>query len=243
MNTNMKPFFMAVPLVLMLAFGGSLAAQEMSREMVALEVQKYFANPTPPFAFVKEIAGEGDLTKLLNTFFNENFLYVDYLSRESKDYQEGLINSVCAFLETRGGKIRGYSPGPKTPVPIHDVKAIAVRHIFPLRTNAEGKIGTLICASALGFKDYPERNVPVEAFTFQTVFNETKKENNFVFARVHEYGELAKSLRLSNNPEDLIKRAQGIYWALFYQNPEFEKLLLDAYSKDATILPFKIVTK
>jgi len=126
---------------------------------------------------------------------------------------------------------------------IHDVKAIAVRHIFPLRTNAEGKIGTLICASALGFKDYPERNVPVEAFTFQTVFNETKKENNFVFARVHEYGELAKSLRLSNNPEDLIKRAQGIYWALFYQNPEFEKLLLDAYSKDATILPFKIVTK
>jgi hypothetical protein len=239
----MKLFFMVVALALMLAIGGGLAAQEISREMVALEVQEHFATPPPSFWFTKDVAGEGELTRLVNMFFNEEFLYVDYLSRESKDYRGGLVDSVCAFLETQGSKITGYSQKPKTPVVVHDVKAIAVRHIFPLRPEAQGKIGILVCASALGFKDYPERNAAVEAFTFQTIFNEMKKgENSLIRAKNKEYGELARNLRLSNNPEDLIKRAQGVYWMLFYQSPDFEKLLLEAYSKEATILPFKIVT-
>jgi hypothetical protein len=242
MKKIMKTFVKMAPLAWILIFGGELTAQEISRETVGLEVQKHFANPTPPTTFVQEIAGEGDLIKLVNAFFVENFLYVDYLSRELKDYQGGLVDSVCAFLEAQGNKVPGYSPPPKTPVAIHDVKAIAVRHLFPLRTSPEGKIATLICASALGFKDCPERNITVESFAFQTIFNDIKKEDSFILAKVKEYAELAKSLRFSTNPEDLIKRAQGMFWILFYQNAQFEKLLFEAYSKKATILPFEIVT-
>ena len=241
MKTMMRTLTIVIPIGFVIVMWGELTGQEMSREAIAAEIQRHFANPTPPFAFVKDIAGEGDLTKLVNTFFNENFFYVDYLSRESKSYREGLVESVCAFLEGKGNKITGHMPAAKPPTAIHDVKAIAVRHVYPIRTDADGKIGTLICASALGFKDYPERNAPVEAFTFQAVFNEIKKDDSFILARVREYGKLARSLNLSSDQQDLLKRAQGIHWILLYQDPKFEGLLLEAYSGVAAILPFRIV--
>jgi len=243
MTTNVTGFFKIVMLALILVFGGELAAQEMSREAVGLEVQKHFASPKPNFAFSEEIPGEGDLARLLNAFFKDNFLYVDYLSRESKDYQEGLIESACAYLETQGQKISGFAPKPKTPVTVHELKIIAARNLFPLRVSPEGKIGTLICASALGFKDYPERNVTVEAFAFQTIFNNSKLEGSFILDKVREYAELARSMKLSINSDDVIKRAQGIYWILFYQNQDFEKLLLEAYAEKAKILPFEIAAR
>jgi hypothetical protein len=220
-----------------------LSGWEVSRETVASEVEKHFLNPKPNFAFTEEVAGQDDLTRQVNYFFKENFLYIDYLSRESKEYKEPLIDSVCAFLADRGWKISNFSPKPRTPLPVDDLKIVAVRHIFPLRTNAEGKIATLICASALGFKDFPGRQIEVEAFTFDAIFNEIKKEESYILTRVRELGELARKMKLSDNNDDLIKRAQGLFWILFYSDPEFEKLLLKAYEVKARFLPFEVVGK
>lgn len=228
---------------LILIIAWRLGAQEIQRESVASEVKRHFLSPKPNFAFSEEVPGEDDLTKQVNSFFKQNFLYVDYLSREAKDYEENLVDTVCAFLESRGWKISHFSPQPKTPISVHELKTIAVRHIFPLRLTSDGSIATLICAAAAGFKDFSERNIALEAFTFQTIFSDLKKEPSFVLSKVREYGQLAKSMKLSTNPDDLIKRAQGIYWVLFYQNKEFEALLLAAYTEKAKILPFEIIAK
>jgi len=223
--------------------GAALPSQDLTKDMVAADVQRYFANPNPGFAFSQSITDAGELTALLNTFFKDNFLYVDYMSRESQDYRGTLLNSVCSFLESQGRRVSDFKVQPKKVVSMHDLKVIAVRNVFPLRLTPEGKIGTLICASAMGFKDFANRDVPVEAFAFQAIFNEIKKKESFVLAKVHEYAELARSLKLSTSPEDLVKRAQGAFWVLLYQNADFEKLLSDAYQEKAKILPFEIQAK
>lgn len=227
-----------------LVWGPALVVgQDLTRATVAVEVQKHFESPKAPFAFSEEIQGGSDLSPAVNAFFKDNFLYVDWLSRESKDYRESLLDSVCAFLEVQGRKISDRRPQPKKAVSLHELKTIAVRNVFPLRVNPEGKIGTLICASAAGFADYPDRQYELEAFAFQTVFNDVKKPESFILARVDDYGKLARSLKLSSNTDILLKRAQGVYWALFYQNPDFEKLLIEAYREKAAILPFEIAEK
>ncbi len=239
MDINMKR---AVGLLILsiLAWAYAPSGQDLTRDSVAAEIQRHFASPKPEFAFLDEVTGESDLTRLVNAFFKDNFLYVDWLSRESKDYREGLNDSVCAFLEARGQKISGVTMKPKTRVSLNELKAVAVRNIYPLRVTAEGGIGTLVCASALGYKDFPDRNVAVEAFAFQTIFNEMKNKDSFIMARIHDYKELAKSLKLSTNPDDLLKRAQGVYWGLLYQNADFEKMLIQAYREKARILPFEV---
>jgi hypothetical protein len=220
-----------------------LSGQEITRETVASEVQEHFLNPKPSFAFTEEIPGEDALTRQVNYFFKDNFLYIDYLSRESTEYKEALVDSVCAFLESRGWEIPNLALKPKTRLAIEDLKITAVRHICPFRVSAEGKISTLICASALGFKDFSERQIEVEAFAFQSIFKDIKKDESYVLTRVRELANLAKKMKFSTNPEDLIKRAQGMFWILFYSDQEFEKLLLKDYEAMAKFLPFEVVYK
>lgn len=243
MPISSKVFWPLFFLCLVLISGQMLLGQEASRETVASEVQKHFLNPKPNFTFTEEVPGEEALTKQVNYFFKDNFLYIDYLSRESKEYKEALIDSVCAFLETQGWKISNLVLKRRTPLSLEDLKIIAVRHICPFRVSAEGKISTLICASALGFKDSPERKFEVEAFTFQSIFKEIKKPESYILTRVSELADLARKMKFSTNPDDLIKRVQGMFWILFYSDPKLEKLLLKEYEVMAKFLPFEVVDK
>jgi hypothetical protein len=60
-------------------------------------------------------------------------------------------------------------------------------------------------------------------------------------AKVEERIKLVRKLKLSNDNDDLIKRAQGFMWALFYSDKDFAKMLIESYQKKADYLPFKIM--
>jgi hypothetical protein len=53
--------------------------------------------------------------------------------------------------------------------------------------------------------------------------------------------QIVKELDLSNDMDTAIKRAQGIFWALLFKDPEFQKLLMDEYLKKKAYLPFIII--
>lgn len=145
------------------------------------------------------------------------------------------------YLISKGCDIAEFVEKSREEISIHDLKATGVRFFFPVKVTDEGKIGTRICVSGEGFRDYEKRDIYLEAFSFHTIFNEIlKKKDSYILPRVEENNKLANQLKLSNNNEDLLKRAQGFMWALFYADENFEKILLDSYHDKEEYLPFKI---
>ena len=219
-----------------------LFSSEIKVENIRAEIAKHFEHPKAGIKFNSEIKSDTPLSKLGNDFFKENFLHIDYLSKHTKDYIESIVDFFLLYLIAKGQKISGLIEKPKKRFSVHDLKATAVRFIFPVKVTKEGKIGTRICVTGEGFIDYSERNIDFEAFTFDAIFNELKKEeDSFLLPRIQEYNKLAARLKLSTDEQDLLKRAQGFIWALFYNDKDFEKMLIDCYQRKTEYMPFEIV--
>jgi len=225
----------------MLCFINPLYSLEFSMGDVKAEIEKHFAQPQGGIQFSTEIESNSALSDQGNTFFKENFLYIDYLSKHSDEYIEQTAYTFSRYLLSKGNNITGFMEDPREELSIHDLKATGVRFFYPVMVTKEGKIGTRICVTGEGFRDYIKRNLPIEAFCFHTIFNEIRKEDSYIMPRIQEFSKLASRLHLSDNEEDVLKRAQGVMWGLFYSDEVFEKILLDAYHDKETYLPFKVM--
>lgn len=218
-----------------------LFSSEFKVEEIKAEIEKHFEQPKGGIKFSTEIESDSSLTTLGNDFFKENKLYIDYISKQSEEYMDKILYLFELYLISKDSEISGFVEKPKQEISIHDLKATGVRFFFPTKVTEEGKIGTRICVTGEGFRDYEKREIYLEAFSFHTIFNEIlKKQDSYILPRVSEYNKLANQLKLSNNNEDLLKRAQGFMWALFYTDSDFEKILLDSYHDKEEYLPFKI---
>jgi len=220
-----------------------ICQKEIKVEDVKAEIALHLDKPEQGFVkIIPKIESDTPLSRLGNDFFEDNFLYVDYLTKHDENYTESITQVFGTYLLAKGQKISGLVEKLKERFSLCDLKATAIRFIFPSKVTKKGKIGTRICVTGEGFLDYSERNINLEAFTFYAIFNEIKKEEaSFLMPRIQEYSKLAVSLKLSTNERDLLKRAQGLMWALFYNDKDFEKMLIDCYQKKAEYLPFEIV--
>jgi len=228
-------------LLFLIFFMNPLFSSEFKVEDIKAEVEKHFKQPEGAFKFTAEIESNSSLATLGNNFFKENKLYIDYISKQSKEYMDKILYLFELYLLSKGNEISGFVEKPREEISIHDLKATGVRFFFPVKVTEEGKIGTRICVSGEGFQDYEKRNIYLEAFSFHTIFNEILREkDSYILPRVRENNKLANQLKLSNNKEDLLKRAQGFMWALFYADDKFEKILMDSYNDKKEYLPFKI---
>jgi ribose 5-phosphate isomerase RpiB len=235
-----------VSLALLSTFLGSMGIAiqaDFEIEEVKAEIAKHLEKPERGFIKItNEIESDTALSKLGNEFFNENFLYIDYLTKHDESYLESITQVFGLYLISKGEKTTGFSDNTQKDFSLHDLKATAVRFMFPTKVTKEGKIGVRICVTGEGFRDYSERNINFEAFTFDAIFNEIKKEDaSFLMTRIQEYGKLARELKLSTSENDLLIRAQGALWALFYNDKDFEKMLIECYQKKSEYMPFKIV--
>ncbi len=218
-----------------------LLSSEFTKEDIKTEIDKHFEQSKGGIKFATEIEPNSSLTTLGNDFFKENKLYIDYISRQSEEYMDKILYLFELYLISKDCEISGFVEKPKQEISIHDLKATGVRFFYPTKVTEDGKIGTRICVTGEGFRDYEKREIYLEAFSFHTIFNEIlKKQDSYILPRVSENNELANQLKLSDNNEDLLKRAQGFMWALFYADSNFEKILLDAYHEKEIYLPFKI---
>jgi len=214
--------------------------EQIKPDDVMTEVEKHFNQGRVGVNFKSEIAADTPFSKMGNDFFNENFLYIDYLTKHSPEYMDSIAGLFTLYLIAHDQNVQGYIEKPKRRYTLHELKATAVRFILPIKVSPDGKIGTQICVSGEGFKDYPDRDINFEAFIFDAIFNEIKNKDGFLIGRITEYSKFAGALKLSTNQEALLKRAQGLMWALFYKDLDFEKALLERYQSKAEYLSFEV---
>jgi SepF-like predicted cell division protein (DUF552 family) len=170
----MKKITVFLALIAFLISSGTYINQEEIKvEDVKAEIERHLEQAKGKFVkIITEIKSDTTLSKIGNDFFKENFLFVDYLTKHTENYLESITHVFRMYLQMNGHEISGFIEKPKKKFSIHDLKATAVRFIFPVLVTKEGKIGTRICVTGEGFKDYSERNIDFEAFTFDAIFNE-----------------------------------------------------------------------
>lgn len=233
--------YIFIHFIIFVAIGISFPEQIKPDDVLA-EVEKHFTQGSIGIKFKSEIAADTPLSKMGNDFFNENFLYIDYLTKHSPEYMDSIAGLFTLYLIAHDQNVQGYIEKPKRRYTLHELKATAVRFILPFKVSPDGKIGIQICVSGEGFKDYPDRDINFEAFIFDAIFNEIKNKDGFLIGRITEYSKFAGALNLSTNQEDLLKRAQGLMWALFYKDLDFEKALLECYQNKAKYLSFEVLS-
>ncbi len=208
------------------------------------------------------------LSRLCDSFLSENFLLIDYMVKdlmvtylktrdqsikepdeiiaryklfmnENKEKLAPVISMFASYLRWKGQEITGIEASSKQEITLSEFKAAAVRNILPLKFSDKGQIMYKICVAGEGFIDYGARNAVLEAFTFDTVMNALK--NDSLKPITDKPIQIVKELNLSNDMDTAIKRAQGIFWALLFKDPEFQKLLMDPYQEKKAYLPFIII--
>ena len=115
-----------------------LFSSEIKVDDIRAEIAKHFEHPKRGIKFTSEIISNTPVSKLGNDFFKENFLYIDYISRQTKDYMESIADFFGLYLLAKGQKISGYTEKPKKRFSVHELKATAVRFMFPVKVTKEG---------------------------------------------------------------------------------------------------------
>lgn len=235
--------FLSAILFLIMNVGGSSCQNEWKAEDLQAEIAKHLEKPERGFVKITHaIESDTPLAEFGNDFFEDNFLYIDYLTKHDENYMDSVTRIFGLYLRAKDQKVSGFGDQTKKSFSLHDLMATAVRFFFPVRVTKEGKIGTRICVTGEGFRDYPGRNIDFEAFTFDAIFSDLKrKEESFLLPRIEEYNKLAVALRLSTDEQILLTRAQGFMWAMFYKDKDLEKMMMDYYLKKAEYLPFTLV--
>ena len=216
----------------------------------------------------KEIKSGKEISDLANQFIDGNYYYIDYfiknltssflknrdqsiedpdaVGQEFKKYiveNIEILNPVVElfglFLKSKDHGLTGFTWEPKKKVfTLFEMKAIAVRNILPFRMTGSGKPAVRICVAGEGFQDYPDRNKQLEAFTFEIVINGLKMGK--LDKKIESFMNIVGKLKLSTDNDTAIKRAQGAFWWFFFNDKEFEEILLESYNNKKNYLPFEI---
>lgn len=237
------PIILLAMLLLFLSAGAYSTQTEITVEDMKAEIGKHLERTAQGFVKItQKIESDASLAELGNAFFEDNFLHIDYLTKHDENYMESVVHLFGLYLLAKDQKISDFSDRSKKSFSLHDLKATAVRFFFPMKVTEDGKIGTRICVTGEGFRDYSGRNINFEALTFDAIFSDLKKkEDSFLLSRIQEYNKLAVALELSTDEQVLLTRAQGFMWAMFYRDKDLEKMIIDCYRKKAEYLPFEVV--
>jgi hypothetical protein len=218
---------------------------------------------------LNEIKSGKEISDLGNQFIEDNYLYLDYFTKDlnssffknrdqsneepdavkqefneylkkNKESLKPFIELFRLFLKSRGHGLTGFAGEPKIKeFTFVQMKAVAVRNIFPNKMTASGRPGVKICVAGEGYNDYPDRNKHLEAFSFESVMNGLKKGK--LDKKIEGFMNIVGKLKFSTDNDTAIKRAQGAFWWFFFNDKDFEKLLLDSYKSKKDYLPFVII--
>lgn len=217
---------------------------------------------------IKEIKSGKEISDLGNQFIEDNYLYLDYFTKDlnssffknrdksneepdelKQEFNEYLQKNKKSlkpfivlfrlFLKSKGHGLTGFAGEPKKKeFTFVQLKAIAVRNIFPNKMTRSGRPVVKICVAGEGHNDYPDRDKHLEAFSFESVMNGLKKGK--LDKKIKEFMNIVEKLKFSTDNDAAIKRSQGAFWWFFFNDKDFEKLLLDSYNNKKAYLPFVI---
>ncbi len=247
------------------AFDKKEVEEEMMSRL-SLNHEVYQGRDMYSIKIIKDIESDAILPGLCNDFLIENFFYVDYLVKdlffsflENKDqsiqepdrvidqYKKYLeknkkllipiISLFASYLKAKGHVIGAMEDLPKEKISLADLKAVAVRNILP-KLSDDGSIIYKLCVAGEGFMDYEKRNAQLEAFTFETIFNESKDRSLKLVLK--KCSQVVERLNLSTEKDIALKRAQGVLWGLLFTDADFQKLLINQYNKKKSYLLFSL---
>jgi hypothetical protein len=99
--------------------------EQIKPDDVVAEVEKHFGQGSVGIKFKSEIAADTPLSKMGNDFFNENFLYIDYLTKHSPEYMDSIAGLFTLYLIAQDQNVQGYIEKPKRKYTLHELKATA----------------------------------------------------------------------------------------------------------------------
>jgi hypothetical protein len=252
-------------------YGIDFDRKELEKEIMNRLVLKQSTHQNRNFFYIeilKEIKSAKEISDLGNQFIEDNYLYINYLSKylnpsflknrdqsiedpdsvknkfneyliENKKILNPIFELFSLFLKSKGHGLTGFVGEPKKKEFTFDqMKAIAVRNILPYKMTKKGRPGIKICVAGEGYKDFPDRNKHLEAFSFESVINGLKQGK--LDKKIEESMNVVGKLKFSTDNDTAIKRAQGAFWWFFFHDKDFEKLLLDSYNNKKDYLPFVI---
>lgn len=193
---------------------------------------------------------------------NNNRLYLDYLlnnfsERENyqqlieldnqKELQEKFVNSLKkdSLFTSVIFKISGKALNPvfvPDTVSIDDVLNVAVKFFNIKEITEEGHYAGKVCAGINGITEtLPERQPQLEAFSFSTILQNMKEEEENMHDEFVDAIRELYELDLGVEKEDRLLRAQGVMFSLMRNNPQLRDLLLSEYEKKKEYLPFVLI--
>ena len=161
---------------------------------------------------------------------------------EDEPFNALLLPLVDRHFHERGVELVGFhTPQTKKVITVDELINVAVRFFYPDGVSEKGSIRSHICAGINGLRDFAgERDLTVEAFCYETIFNELKSPQYGILEQYKELMVAVRRLQLSSEEETKITRAQGAAWALLSTNATLREMLLSAYEKKKNILPFVV---
>lgn len=144
------------------------------------------------------------------------------------------------FLESKGHPVNMENQPPKPSYTWAQIKETAVRNVHIKEILPGGKPRVKICVAGEGFLDLPQlqRNLLLEAFTFQAMMNGLKEET--FGTGVYECMEAIEKLKLSPQREDDLRKAREVSRDILLKDNQLEALLQAVYDRNKVYLPFEI---
>lgn len=162
---------------------------------------------------------------------------------EDRTFNSLLLPVAHRFFTLKGSGLSDYEALSRVQVTLQDLINVAVRFFYPDRVLEKGFQGH-ICAGINGFKDFQgERNLQVEAFCYEALFQELRSKEQRYRLRDKFSSLLAESwrLKLSADEDKKLARAQGAVWAALARDPDIKQLLIEAYERKKDYLPFEVI--
>jgi len=164
--------------------------------------------------------------------------YIERL-QNSKEFDSVMFPIVNKYLQSKNFT-SNYSDKEEKVFSKDDILKIAVRFFYP-SAIFNNKIQAHVCVGINGMDDFPQkRNLVLEGFIFQTILNNLDNSQYQIREYFENAKEIAATLKLSNDNKTILKRSQGVVWAIMYNSKGLWEAIVDSYKNKKNILPFTI---
>ena len=238
-------------------YGQNSASLQDQYDQIFLLEKKKFGDREVLITTVNTLEEGKELADLVNN----NKLYLDYLLSNFSDrgnftelmaledqlrlqkefihsLEEDTLFNATLYKISEKAEHPGFVPDT---VSLDEVLNVAVKFFNIKHITEEGNYAGKVCAGINGITEtLPQRKPHLEAFSFSTIFNDMKEnENNMHDEFVEAIYELYK-LDLGVEKDDRLLRAQGVMYSLMRNNEQLRELLLSSYEKKKHFVPFVI---
>ncbi len=164
-----------------------------------------------------------------------NKKFIEIILRNKK-FTNSYRYFISSYLVSKGAKVKGFKKHKREVSTLRALNTLSkffYIHVYKKETGYRGHI----CIGINGIEGTSlKRDIPLEAFCFNTVFSNIKTSAAFFL----DTSKAISDLELGSDKEKAILRAQGAMYYEAFKNPSLLEILKKEYQKRKSYLPFTI---